>query len=148
MEITTQSIEIAKLALDGLQLRQKAIASNTANVDTSGYRRKEVNFESQLTDILNEQSQKTRIRENNSCGKLNDKSKLELLAYLGEDNYSKFSPMIQTDTNEISQDGNNVVVEKEMMDMAQTAMRYNVLATLEGNMFTSLQDVIKSGGGN
>ena len=45
MEITTRAMDVTKLALDGLMQRQQAIASNTANVMTPDYQRKDLRDE-------------------------------------------------------------------------------------------------------
>ena len=44
---STQTKLLSK-AMGAYELRQKAIASNVANLDTPGYKRKEVSFEDQL----------------------------------------------------------------------------------------------------
>ncbi len=41
----TLPIDITKLAMDGLMVRQKAITANIANVMTPDYQRKDVKFE-------------------------------------------------------------------------------------------------------
>lgn len=46
--IDTKHTQLLKTALDAYSLRQKAIASNVANIDTPGYKRMEVPFEEQL----------------------------------------------------------------------------------------------------
>ncbi|MET0859808.1 MAG: flagellar basal body protein [Microbacterium sp.] len=43
-------------ALDGLSLRQKAIANNIANVNTVGYRSQRVSFEDALADSVRSRS--------------------------------------------------------------------------------------------
>ena len=50
--ISSRTIEITKLGMDGLIDRQQAISSNIANVMTPDYQRKEVAFESQLAEII------------------------------------------------------------------------------------------------
>ena len=49
--ITSNTMEIMKLSMDGLMARQRAVSANIANVMTPGYIRKEVSFESQLAEI-------------------------------------------------------------------------------------------------
>lgn len=46
--IDTRHTDLLKKSLDAYALRQKAIASNVANIDTPGYKRLEVSFEEQL----------------------------------------------------------------------------------------------------
>ncbi len=157
MEITSTGIEVTKLALDGLYERQKAIAANTANVETPDYQRKEVSFESQLSEIIKKEEIKNQIKEVNSqvIGNNKDLTVKEVLrtspyiikeqeAILSENNYGQFKPSVSMDMSQYDQiDGNNVILEKEMMDMAQTGMKYNVIATLQGKMFTGLQTIIR-----
>ena len=64
--ITNRTMEITRLGMDGLQQRQHAIASNIANVMTDGYQRKEVAFESQLSEIIEKDELKEYIKTQNS----------------------------------------------------------------------------------
>ena len=54
--IDTRHTDLLKKSLDAYSLRQKAIASNVANIDTPGYGRLEVNFEEQLQKAQEMQS--------------------------------------------------------------------------------------------
>ena len=45
-------MEISHLGMNGLMDRQQAISSNIANVMTPDYQRKEVAFESQLSESI------------------------------------------------------------------------------------------------
>ena len=60
--ISSRTIDITKLAMDGLMDRQQAISSNIANVVTPGYQRKEVAFESQLAKIIEGEDLKEYIK--------------------------------------------------------------------------------------
>lgn len=154
--ITTRTIDITKLALDGLMVRQKAIAANTANVITPGYQRQEVNFESQLREIVEKDDLKAYIKEQNSI-EYNPTS-LDLVMgndnqpkltpqqsrYLKTDLYGSYKPQIITDTASGSDStGNNVDLETEVMGMAALGMRYNVLATLEQKQLKNISSSIK-----
>ncbi len=46
--IDNSQTRLLSKAMDAYALRQKAIAANVANLDTPGYKRKEVSFEDQL----------------------------------------------------------------------------------------------------
>ena len=46
--ITSSTMNLMKLGMDGLLARHQAISSNIANVMTPNYHRQEVSFESQL----------------------------------------------------------------------------------------------------
>lgn len=153
--LSTRTIDITKMAMDGLMMRQKAITANTANVMTPDYQRKEVNFESQLREIIEKDDLKTSIKERNSMeynptslDLMMDRSQPQLTSqearYLQSDIYSGYGPQITDDTESGSdRTGNNVNIEKEVMDMASVGMRYNVLATLEGKRLGDVRAAIK-----
>ena len=61
-----RAIEVTKLAMDGLQKRQTAIASNTANAMTPDYQRKQVAFEDQLREIIAKDDVRRDLRMQNS----------------------------------------------------------------------------------
>ncbi|MEI8129104.1 MAG: hypothetical protein WCG95_05760 [bacterium] len=153
---TTRTIDITKLALDGLMMRQKAVTANTANVITPGYQRQEVTFENQLKEIVEKDDLKTSIKEKNSI-QYNPTS-LDLLMgenkkpnltpqqarYLQSDVYGGYNPQITTDIDSGSDaTGNNVDLETEVMDMAAVGMKYNVLAGLEQKQFRIIAGAIK-----
>jgi len=154
--ISTRTIDVTKLAMDGLLLRQKAITANTANVMTPDYQRKEVNFESQLKEIVEKDDLKTYIKEQNSI-EYNPTS-LDMVMgrpgkqgltpqqarYLQSDIYGTYNPQIIDDTVSGSDSiGNNVDLETEVMSMASVGMKYNVLATLEQKQIGNIRGAIK-----
>lgn len=153
--ISNRTIDVTKLALDGLMMRQKAITANTANVLTPGYERKEVAFEDQLKDIINKDDLKQNIKIHNSL-QYNPTS-LDIATstekrgltkaqanYLQSNLYEKFDPQITEDTESGADDtGNNVDMEKEVMDMANVGLRYNVLSDLEGRQLKLISGAIK-----
>ena len=153
--ISTRTIDITKLAMDGLMMRQKAITANTANVLTPDYQRKEVNFESQLKEIVEKEDLKTMIKEQNSIQYnptsldiMMDRSQPQLTAqqarYLKTDSYSNFNTQIVDDVQSGSDEtGNNVQLEKEVMDMTGVGLKYSVLANLEAKELRNIAGAIK-----
>lgn len=157
--ISTRTIDITKMAMDGLMLRQKAITANTANVMTPDYQRKEVNFESQLKEIIEKDDLKTYIKEQNSIqynptsiDMVMDKSVQngltpQQIGYLKSDTYSSYNPQIVDDVESGSDsNGNNVNLESEAMNMAAVGLRYNVLATLEQKQLGNIRSAIRGDG--
>ena len=59
-------MNVLKLGMDGLMERQKAITANIANAMSPDYQRKEVNFESQLAEIIEKDDLKQYIKGQNS----------------------------------------------------------------------------------
>lgn len=154
--ISTRTIDITKLAMDGLMMRQKAITANTANVMTPDYQRKEVNFESQLKEIIEKDDLKTYIKEQNSIqynptslDMVMDKSTQngltpQQMRYLQSDVYSNYNPQIVDDVESGSDsNGNNVNLESEVMAMASVGLKYNILATLEQKQMGYIRSAIR-----
>ena len=65
-------------------------------------------------------------------------------AYLQSNLYDKFNPQVVTDVfSGTNSSGNNVELEREMMDLSKTGTRYMVLSNLEQRQFTGLSSVIQ-----
>lgn len=155
--ITNRTIDILHLGMDGLMERQHAISSNIANVMTPGYQRKEVAFESQLAEIIEREDLKDYIKEQNSIkyvppnvdvftGEIHTyrTPTMQEKAYLMTNSCEDFKPQYVTDVYSGSNsDGNNVELEREMMDLSKTGTKYLVLSNLARRQFAGLSEVIK-----
>ncbi len=155
--ISSRTIELTKLGMDGLMDRQQAISSNIANVMTPDYQRKEVAFESQLAEIIEKEDLKDYIKGLNSIeyvppnvdvftGEVHHyrTPTIQEKAYLKSNVMEDFKPQYVTDIySGPNVDGNNVELEREMMDLAKTGQQYLVLSNLERRQFTSLTNVIR-----
>ena len=155
--ISNRTIEITKLGMDWLMERQHAIASNIANVMTPDFQRKEVAFESQLAEIIEKEDLKDYIKGQNSIeykppmvdvftGDVHTyrTPTRQEKAYLQASTMEQFRPQIVTDLYSGSDSkGNNVELEREMMDLSKTGNRYLVLSNLERRQFSHLSEVIR-----
>ncbi len=155
--ITSRTMEITKLGMDGLMDRQQAVASNIANVMTPGFRRKEVAFESQLAEIIEKEDLKDYIKGQNSIeykppmtdvftGEIHQyrTPTLQEKAYLKTNSFEQFKPQVVSDIySGTNSEGNNVELEREMMDLSKTGTKYMVLSNLERRQFSGLSDVIR-----
>ena len=155
--ISNRTIEITKLGMDGLLDRQQAISSNIANVMTPAYQRKEVAFESQRAEIIEKDDLKDINKGQNSIkyeppnvdvftGEIHTyrTPTMQEKAYLKSDTMADFKPQYVTDLYSGSNaDGNNVELEREMMDLSKTGTRYLVLSNLQRRQFSELTSVIR-----
>ena len=155
--ISSRTTDILKLGMDGLMERQHAISSNIANVMTPGYQRREVAFESQLAEIMEREDLKDYIKGQNSIkyvppnvdvftGEIHTyrTPTMQEKAYLMSNSCEDFKPQNVTDLYSGSNsDGNNVELEREMMDLSKTGTRYLVLSNLARRQFTGLSEVIR-----
>lgn len=116
------SAALAK-TLDAAAARQKTIANNIANVETPGFKRGTVSFESELRRVL-DASTESEIREG-----------LQQLAPIQEVDYQSPS----------RPDGNNVNIDAEISDLARTSLKYRAAATLLENKTGMLRAAISEG---
>ena len=120
-------INVLDRAADAAWQRNEAISNNIANVDTPGYKRQDVAFESVLQQALG----------NNRYESMDDKvanvdlSRLRGRAYLDYANYS------------YRLDGNNVDIENENVMLAETQLKYQGLISSINQEFTNLKTVMK-----
>ena len=93
----------SKRMLDATALRQQAIASNIANLETPGYRR--IDLATSFSDELQ------RSLANGSTSQI-----------------SQLRPALALDTNAVAvnRDGNNVQLEKELLELNQNSLAHAV----------------------
>ena len=120
-------INVLDRAADASWQRNEAISNNIANVDTPGYKRQDVAFESVLQKALG----------NNRYESMDEKvsninlSRLRGRAYVDYANYS------------YRLDGNNVDIENENVMLAENQLKYQGLLNSINQEFTNLQTVMK-----
>ncbi len=161
--LSSRTSKINHLALDGLQERQRAIGANIANVETPGYIRKEVEFESQLSEIIEREDLKDFIKGQNSIkpksATYDDFMRMQYAQdnkrpltmqekrFLISNSYGQYDPQVMDDIfSEGTLDGNNVELEKEMTDLSKNGVKYVTISKLEQKYFNGIADVIRGGG--
>ena len=113
---------ILEKSLDVESLRRKVISNNVANVDVPNFKRSEVNFESELRRVLAE----NRLAKNEKYpALLTDRKHIPFEQH--RDITSVNSRVNLDYSTSMRNDGNNVDIEKEMVDAAKNTMRYNAL---------------------
>lgn len=114
---------------DASWMRENVITNNIANIDTPGYKRQDVDFESVLQKALGKtkySSLDKKVRELNQ-----DLGKLTTTSYTDAANYS------------YRLDRNNVDENTENAELASESLRYQLLTTAITNNFSRMQTVLK-----
>ena len=111
---------LSRKLLDGVALRQEAIAANIANAETPGYRRLDLapNFAEQLRSSL---ATGDLVRGNSSVD-----------ASLTEDTHARA----------LRPDGNNVEIEKELLEMNKNTVDHEFLTQIITNNIKQLKMAI------
>ena len=147
--INNRTKDITTMALDGLYERSKAISANTVNALTPNYRRKEVEFESSLREVIRRENEKDELKRQNAefyqknpDMVLKGRSPAEL-ALLSTDLKDGFEINVETDMSDpLDCDGNNVSIEREMMDESKNGMKFMVLTNLISKQYKELRSAV------
>lgn len=124
-------------SLDAESLRKKVIADNIANVDVPHFKRREVNFESELNRALQE---KAKNSEKLPAIMTDERH----IPFFIEKDIRSVEPRVNLDYNtSYRNDGNNVDIEKEMVDSSKNMMRYNALVSGLNHNYKMIKMVIK-----
>ena len=126
---------VATLAFN--EARLKVIADNIANVNTPGYRAKQLDvpgFQRALREALDRRG---------------SDPKKPLILQAGREARSDPSGRLQVEPTErpvdniLFQDGTNLSMEREMSDLAKTGMSHQLIATMLKNRYEGLRRVIR-----
>ena len=120
-------INVLNRAADAAWQRNEAISNNIANVDTPGYKRQDVAFESVLQKALGTNRYESMDEKVSNI----NLSRLRGRAYVDYANYS------------YRLDGNNVDIENENVMLAENQLKYQGLISSINQEFTNLQTVMK-----
>ena len=120
-------INILEKAADASWTRETLIANNLANVDTPGYKRQDIDFQSVLKKEISNYKYMNLDQKVNAM----DLSKLNAEVYTDHGNYS------------YRLDGNNVDVDTEQVELASEQIKYQALTTSITSEFQRIQAVLK-----
>jgi len=127
---THDTLAAAKGALNGLARRQEVISNNIANVDTPGYKAKQLDFESAL---------KNEIKRSPSLEMAS--SQAGHLSPTG--NPDQLMRILDRAGGTSRADGNNVDIDQELLDMSETSLRFETLTTLLGKKYSLLKEITR-----
>ncbi len=133
--ISSEIYQILEKSLNAASLQQQMTSNNIANVNTPGFKRSEVVFQSKLDQLLNG-ADKSYLPLT-----VTNKNHISITPGMTLDSVN---PEIITDNATSSRnDGNNVDIDSEMAKMAENTAYYSSLAQLTSMKLTMLHEVIK-----
>ena len=119
------TMSMANKSLDYLWRKMEVVQNNLANVDTPGYKKKDVSFEEVFDKRLRAASQ--------------TKSNTQMKQAISGANYFVYTPY----DSSARVDENNVHSDVEEADMARTALHYQYLLQSVSNDIKRFQSVVK-----
>ncbi|KXG77604.1 Flagellar basal body rod protein FlgB [Fervidicola ferrireducens] len=125
---------LLKKYMDAKWLRHEVLSNNIANVDTPNFKRSDVVFEDLLKNYLKENGSKLPLSTTNEKHIQNTWSMIDI----------KPKIIVQNDRT-LRNDGNNVDIDKEMVELAENALSYNIIAEQVQRQFSLLRSAITEG---
>lgn len=130
-----KTLTVLEKALDAGSLRQRVIAHNIANINTPGFKRSFVTFESQLKEAL------SNARDGEVTMLKGDPRHIT-----GKTGLEQLEPRVVRDrTSSLRADGNNVDVDLEMTYLAMNTIKYNAVIQQLNDRLAKLRYVINEG---
>lgn len=127
-----RNIQIYQKALNASWLKNSAISNNIANVNTPGYKRQDVEFDSILKDFISGGSHKLTTTHEN---------------HLPNSNFDSLEPSISRETGtSFRKDDNNVNIDVEMAELAKNTIKFNALTTELSHHLSRIKMAISNGG--
>jgi flagellar basal-body rod protein FlgB len=127
--------DILQRSMSAAMVRQDVISDNIANADTPHFKRSEVTFESELTRALLSGDPEP------FPAALTDERHIP---FHRPKDYTRVKPIVYLDyTTSYRNDGNNVDIEKEMVDARENAMRYIAMAQRVGSNYNTLSMLLR-----
>jgi len=113
--LNSTSIQIIKKMQDYVVVKQKVLANNIANVETPGFKAKDVNFQNEFSEALKK-------------GDFASAMNLQPKVYVRND-------------LSIRNDGNSVDLEKEMIELQKNRMKFDIYTQLLKNRYRRVRDL-------
>jgi len=117
--------------VDRLAQRHKIVASNIANIDTPGYKTKDITFHATINDLIETQSS-GRLRTTNE-------------RHIEGDPFGLANAVFEPQGLIERADRNNVDIDREMTKISETAFGYSMATQLLSKRYQKLVTSIKEG---
>ena len=124
--MTNINLTLLKNAIEASSLRQDAINSNIANINTDNYKTNQVAFETLLTQSVH--------------GVTINKTQEQ---HLGSSSIADIKPIVSKRTQTTAKEnGNNVDLDMEMVNLAENSLYYQALISQLNGQYSRLKIII------
>ena len=140
MKVFDSTLARLERALDVRLIRHNVLSANVANVDTPGFRPKDVDFNAAMAAIEGAARDQARVPLPAGPG-------LDTAESSGNSIAAKDLPIVDGPAANGSFDGNTVDLDRTMVAMAENALQYNASARAAGKKLAILRYVASDGNG-
>ena len=124
--MTNINLNLLKNAIEASSLRQDAINSNIANINTDNYKTNQVAFERLLSKSVH--------------GVTINKTQEQ---HLGSSSIADIKPIVSKRTGtSVKENGNNVDLDMEMVNLAENSLYYQALISQLNGQYSRLKTII------
>lgn len=131
--------DVLEIALKGLSMRSKAVTGNISNMNTPGYKRRTVDFE----ETLMQQIQKSNSLSDIPLEKTDDNHFSNSIYEISE--LKDKMTMEISGEGSFTDDGNNVDIDREMIELTKTGLRFKAVAQMTKKHFELNRGIIRGG---
>ena len=130
-----KTMNILEKNMDVSLLRREVISNNIANAETPNYKRSDVNFEAELGRALDSEK---------NTGIPNKMTHERHIPFNRPIDYRSVKPRIVLDyLTQVKNNGNNVDIEQEVMDLTENQMMYEFMTYAVNHEFRQINTVLK-----
>ncbi|HNZ28895.1 MAG TPA: flagellar basal body rod protein FlgB [Candidatus Goldiibacteriota bacterium] len=135
---SSEVYQVLEKSLNASSLQHKMISNNIANVNTPGFKRSEVVFQSKLSEILDKKDKEFLPLSVTNINHIPSGTDFTL---------AQLQPEVVTNSEtSLRTDDNNVDIDYEMAKMAENTTNYSTLAQLMSLKISGLKTAITEGG--
>jgi len=124
-------IEKLSLGMDTASMKNRVVAENIANIDTPGFKSKDIKFHNVMKEYLGE-GKKLPLSRTNEKHLPPSGAMISPATFV----YQQNNPSVRND-------GNDVNVDYEMSQLAENNVRYQMLSQITAGKFTKLKSAIQ-----
>jgi len=125
------TLEAAGAYMSRLSQRQQIVASNLANIDTPGYKTKDISFHATMEELLSESSSDLRTSRAEHIG--------------SQAPAAPQAQVFEVQGNAVRADQNNVDIDKEMLKLSETAFGYSLMSQIVRGKLRTIASSINEG---
>jgi len=133
------ALSTMEIALAGLSNRTKALSNNIANINTPGYQKQKVEFETELKKLITDPENSSRLSD--IPLELTHKKHLSNSVYEITELVTNSSSEIKSENNFSNE--NSINIDVEMTELAKTGMRYKGIANMTKRYFDNMKSIIR-----
>jgi len=126
-----QTFEAAQAYMGRLSQRQQIVASNLANIDTPGYKTKDISFYATMQDLLSDNSAGLKASRPEHAGEWTP--------------LPQEAQIFEVQGLPSRADHNNVDLDKEMLKLSQTSFGYSLMAQIVRDKLRIIASSINEG---